>query len=61
VEKEMGKIDCTLVVSNSKLARIFEDRCKELHRNMGGVVLEPGEEITTERMSVAKEFFEKLI
>jgi hypothetical protein len=57
---EKGKIDCTLVISSTALADKFEERCRELHMQMGGVPLEPGEKITTERMVRAKELFEAL-
>ncbi len=60
VEKEMGKIDCTLVISSLELAIKFEERCRELQMNMSGIALEPGEEITTERMLMAKELFDRI-
>jgi hypothetical protein len=55
-----GKIDCTLVISDIKKARDFENRCREESKRLGITVLEQGEVITTERMKIAKDLFDKI-
>lgn len=55
-----GKIDCTLVISDIGLATEFEKLCRKLHKEMGEKPLSSGEQISTERMLIAKEFFDRL-
>lgn len=57
---EEGKIDCSMVVSSLSDATIFEDKCRELHKENGGNPLIPGEEITVESMASAHQFFVSL-
>lgn len=60
IPDENGKIDCTLVISSVEKANEFEKGCREESEKLGLPVLEPGEKITTERMKIAKELFDKM-
>jgi len=55
-----GKIDCTLVISSVENATGFESGCRKASEKLGIDVLKPGERITTERMQIAKSFFDKI-
>jgi hypothetical protein len=60
IPDEKGKIDCTLVISSVEKANEFEKRCREESGKLGLPVLEPGGKITSERMKIAKELFDKM-
>lgn len=55
----VGKIPCTLVLSDTELAGDFERRCRALHEQMGGNPLEPGQ-INPKIFENAGYFFEKI-
>ena len=54
-----GKIGCTLVISDLNLANKFEERCRELHSQMGGEPIE-SHVISIDTMNRAKSFFDSL-
>jgi hypothetical protein len=54
-----GEIECTLVVSDSDLAMRFEENCRSLHRELGGIPLISGQ-LNVESFSHAADFFDKV-
>ncbi len=60
IPDEKGKIDCTLVISSIENAKAFESRCREESQRLGLPVLDAGGIISTERMKIAKDFFDRI-
>jgi len=57
--KHLGKIPCTLVLSDLELAERFEATCADLHQNFGGTPLVPGR-INPDTFRDAEYFFSKV-